>query len=151
MKPFLITLNLISGLILSRFTISKFAAWPESVAGFVDMAKPIGIDPTFFRIATGFIIGYAMIAMVTNGLVLFLKNRSEKLELLFTFNGLYAAGAMFGALASEFGLRSTAKWPLVYIAIGILTVAAANLFSGYARLSLAPKSATESTPASSPT
>ncbi len=133
MKPFLITFNLLSGLLLSRFTISKFAAWPESVAGFVDMAKPIGIDPTFFRITTGFIIGYAMIAMITNGLLLFLKQRSTKLELLFSFNGLYVAGAMVGALVSEFGLRSTAKWPLVYIAIGILVVAAVNLLSGYGR------------------
>lgn len=150
MKPFLITINLISGLILSRFTISKFAAWPQSVAGFVDMAKPIGIDPTVFRIATGFIIGYAMIALITNGFLVLLKKRSEKMELLFTFNGLYAAGAMLGALVSEFALRSTAKWPLVYIAIGILAVASVNLLSGFGRFSSAQQSTSQLDSAGSP-
>lgn len=150
MKLFLIALNLISGLVLSRFTISKFAAWPQSVAGFVDMAKPIGIDPTFFRIATGFIIGYAMIALVTNGVLLLLKTRSEKLRLLFTFNGFYAAGAMLGALVSEFALRSTAKWPLVDIAIGILIVAGVNLVSGYGRFSWVTQQASKTTPETLP-
>jgi len=134
MKPLLILLNSISGLVLVRFTISKFAAWPVSVAAFVDMAKPIGIDPTFFRITTGFIIGYASISLFTNALILLLKKEgNEKSRLLYTFNSLYAAGAMIGALFSEFLLRTNPKWPLVYIAAGIVVIAVVNLFSRYSK------------------
>jgi len=136
MKPLFIVLHLISGLVLTRFTISKFAAWPISVAAFVDMAKPLGIDPTFFRIATGFIIGYAAVSFFTNCLFLLLKKeQNEKAKLLYTFNSLYAIGAMTGALFAEFFLRSTPKWPLVYIAIGILVFAVVNLLSRYSRFS----------------
>ena len=132
MKPLLIVLNLISGLVLTRFTISKFAAWPVSVEAFVDMARPLGIDPTFFRIATGFVIGYAAISFFTNGLILLLKKeRNEKAKLIYTFNSLYAIGAMTGALFSEFLLRTAPKWPLVYIAIGIVALAVVNLLSRY--------------------
>lgn len=122
MKPLLIILNSISGLVLVRFTISKFAAWPVSVAAFADMAKPLGIDPTFFRIGTGFVIGYAAISFFANSLILLIKYQgNEKLKLLYTFNSLYATGAMTGALVSEFfyvrppsGLSSTSQpelWP----------------------------------------
>ena len=136
MKPLLIVLNSFSGLVLIRFTISKFAAWPISVAAFVDMAKPIGIDPTFFRIATGFVIGYAAISFFTNSLILLLKKEgNEKFKLLFTFNSLYATGAMIGALVSEFFLRSTPKWPLVYIATAIVVIAVVNLLSRYSKIS----------------
>lgn len=135
MKPLLTLLNSISGLVLVRFTVSKFAGWPVSVAAFVDMAKPPGIDPTFFRIATGFVIGYASISLFTNALVLlFRMEGNKKARLLFTFNSLYATGAMVGALFSEFYLRSNPKWPLVYIATAIVVVAAANLFSRYSKL-----------------
>ncbi|QDV23218.1 hypothetical protein [Aureliella helgolandensis] len=135
MKPLLIALNSISGLMLIRFTISKFAAWPVSVAAFVDMAKPLGIDPTFFRISTGFVIGYAAISFFTNSLILLLKQeRNEKFKLLFTFNSLYATGAMTGALFSEFFLRSNPKWLLVYIATGIVSVAVVNLLSRYSKI-----------------
>tara|TARA_R110002072_G_scaffold303069_1_gene492552 strand:- start:23223 stop:23687 length:465 start_codon:yes stop_codon:yes gene_type:complete len=135
MKPLLILLNSISGLVLVRFTVSKFAGWSVSVAAFVDMAKPLGIDPTFFRITTGFVIGYASISLFTNALILLLKMEdNEKSRLLFTFNSLYGTGAMAGALFSEFFLRSNPKWPLVYIATAIVVVAAANLFSRYSKL-----------------
>ncbi|MCR9117582.1 MAG: hypothetical protein NXI22_11610 [bacterium] len=135
MKPLLIVLNLMSGLVLVRFTVSKFAAWPISVAAFVDMAKPLGIDPTLFRIGTGFIIGYASLSLFTNCLILLLKkDRNEKFKLLYTFNSLYATGAMTGALFAEFFLRSNPKWPLVYIAIGIVVVAVVNLLSRYSKL-----------------
>ena len=136
MKPLLIVLNSISGLVLVRFTISKFAAWPVSVAGFVDMAKPLGLDPTFFRITTGFIIGYAALALFANSLILLLKKEgNEKSKLLFTFNSLYATGAMIGALFSEFLLRSNPKWPLVYIATAIVVIAVVNLLSRYSKVS----------------
>lgn len=135
MKPLLIALNSISGLILIRFTISKFAAWPVSVAAFVDMAKPIGIDPTLFRIGTGFIIGYASLSFFTNALILLLKKEgNEKIRLLYTFNSLYASGAMTGALFSEFFLRSAPKWPLVYIATGIVVIAIVNVLSRYSKV-----------------
>ncbi len=135
MRPLLIVLNLISGLVLTRFTISKFAAWPVSVAAFNDMAKPLGIDPTFFRIATGFVIGYAAISFFTNCLILLLKKEeTEKFKLLYTFNSLYAIGAMTGALLSEFFLRSSPKWPLVYIAIGIVVIAVVNALSRYSKI-----------------
>ncbi|WP_166831748.1 hypothetical protein [Thalassoroseus pseudoceratinae] len=128
MKPLLAVLNLLSGLILVRFTVSKFAAWPVSVAAFVEMAKPLGIDPTVFRIATGFVIGYAALSFFANSLILLLKKEGNgKCKLLYTFNSLYAIGAMTGALVSEFFLRSAPKWPLVYIAIGIVVIAATNL------------------------
>ncbi|TWT84607.1 hypothetical protein CA13_60870 [Planctomycetes bacterium CA13] len=136
MKPLLIVLNSISGLVLIRFTISKFAAWPVSVAAFVDMAKPLGIDPTFFRIATGFVIGYAAISFFANSLILLLKKEgNEKFKLLYTFNSLYATGAMMGALFSEFFLRTAPKWPLVYIATAIVTIAVVNLLSRYSNIS----------------
>ncbi len=135
MKPLLIALNSISGLILIRFTISKFAAWPVSVAGFVDMAKPLGIDPTLFRIGTGFVIGYAAISLFANSLILLLeKEGNEKFRSLFTFNSLYTTGAMIGALFSEFFLRSTPKWPLVYIATAIVVIAVLNLLSRYSKI-----------------
>lgn len=135
MKPLLILLNSLSGLVLVRFTISKFAAWPVSVAAFVDMAKPLGIDPTVFRIGTGFVIGYASISLFTNALILLLKKEgNEKCKLLFTFNSLYATGAMTGALFSEFFLRSTPKWPLVYIATAIVVIAVGNLLSRYSKV-----------------
>lgn len=137
MKPLLILLNSISGLVLVRFTISKFAAWPVSVAAFVDMAKPIGVDPTFFRITTGFIIGYASISFFTNALILLVKkDGNENSRLLYTFNSLYATGAMSGALCSEFFLRTNPKWPLVYIAAGIVVIAAVNLLSRYSKIPL---------------
>lgn len=136
MRPLLILLNSISGLVLIRFTVSKFAAWPISVAAFVDMAKPIGIDPTFFRISTGFVIGYAAISFFTNALILLLKKEgNEKFKLLYTFNSLYATGAMVGALFSEFLLRSIPKWPLVYIAAAIVVIAIVNVLSRYSKIS----------------
>lgn len=128
MKITLSVLNLLAGLILTRFTISKFAAWPISVAAFNDMAKPLGIDPTLFRIGTGFIIGYAAISFFVNcALLLLNKVEQRKPTILFAFNNVYAIGAMIGALFSEFFLRSEIKWMLVYIAIAVIAIATANL------------------------
>ncbi len=132
MKILLIMLNFLAGLILTRFTISKFAAWPVSVAAFEDMAKPLGIDPTFFRIGTGFVIGFAMLAFFVNCLILvFKKERHGFFLRLFAFNSLYGLGAMLGALFAEFFLRTEVKWMLVYYATGIIIVSLANLATHY--------------------
>ncbi|MDF3130577.1 hypothetical protein P0Y35_15320 [Kiritimatiellaeota bacterium B1221] len=129
-KTMLILLNVMTALILTRFTVSKFAAWPESVAGFVDMAKPLGIDPTFFRITTGFIIGFAVLFFLSNVLILIrMKNAQGGFIRWFTFNNLYALGAMTGALLAEFFLRSSVKWMLVYIALGVILVSILNLLT----------------------
>jgi len=128
MKKLLIILNLLSGLVLVRFTVSKFAAWPVSVAGFVDMAKPLGIDPTLFRVSTGFIIGFAALSLFLNTLVL-ARPRSKRADRLLAANVIYVVGAMGGALISEFFLRSEVKWPLVYIAVGIIAVSVANVLA----------------------
>ncbi|MBK1830706.1 hypothetical protein JIN77_08210 [Verrucomicrobiaceae bacterium R5-34] len=128
MKYLSILFNLLAGLILTRFTISKFAAWPVSVAAFEDMAKPLGIDPTMFRIGTGFIIGFATLAFFTNVVLIALRKQREGKGLLwFAANNLYAIGAMTGALLSEFFLRTEVKMPLVYIAIAVMVVAIVNL------------------------
>ncbi len=138
MKSLLIVLNLIAGLVLTRFTISKFAAWPVSVAGFVDMAKPLGIDPTIFRIGTGFIIGYAALSFFANGLILLAKKEEGHRYIIFiAFNIAYAIGAMIGALFAEFFLRSNVKWPLVYIAIGVIIISLVNLLAFYGKISQA--------------
>jgi len=124
-KILLIGANILAALILVRFTVSKFAAWPVSVAGFVDMAKPLGIDPTLFRISTGFIIGFAALSFFINVLLIALKKSETRLRLL-AFNIVYAIGAMTGALFSEFFLRSSVKWPLVAIAVAVIALSITN-------------------------
>ncbi|MGJ8672208.1 hypothetical protein [Rubritalea sp.] len=127
MKKILVPLNILAGLALVRFTVSKFAAWPISVAAFEDMAKPIGLDPTFFRISTGFVIGFASLSFFINAVLLLTnKIQTPPYRNLFCTNILYATGAMSGALLAEFFLRSHAAWPLVYIAISILIITAMN-------------------------
>ncbi|WP_435894119.1 hypothetical protein [Oceaniferula spumae] len=130
MKIILSLLNLLAGLVLVRFTISKFAAWPISVAAFEDMAKPLGIDPTMFRIGTGFIIGFAALFFFVNAILILRKclERNQCVR-LFTIANLYGIGAMVGALFSEFFLRTEVKWMLVYIAAAIICIALINLFS----------------------
>ncbi|WP_411827852.1 hypothetical protein [Luteolibacter sp. AS25] len=123
-------LNLLAGIILTRFTVSKFAAWPESVAGFEDMAGTIGLDPTLFRITSGFIIGIAALTFFTNFvIILFTRVKHKKVIGLFIVNALYAIGAMCGALISEFFLRSNPAQMLVVIAVGIIILALINLAS----------------------
>jgi hypothetical protein len=57
------------------------------------------------------------------------------LIVLNSISGLYATGAMTGALFSEFFLRSNPKWPLVYIATAIVVIAVVNLLSRYSKIS----------------
>ncbi len=135
MKYVSLLLNVLAGLILTRFTVSKFAAWPISVAAFEDMAKPLGIDPTMFRIGTGFIIGFAALSFFINAaLILWKKSAHDRGLLVFLTGNLYALGAMTGALFSEFFLRSVTKWPLVYIAVAIMVISVLNLLPHLGKL-----------------
>ena len=115
--------------VLVRFAVSKLFAWPISVAAFVEMAKPLGINPTFFRIFTGItltivIIGYA-ISLVLISRTKF-PQKKESLYLVKASN-LMGLTVMTGALFSEFLLRVSPKWPLVYIASAIVIFSALNL------------------------
>ncbi|MGJ8655197.1 MAG: hypothetical protein ACSHX6_02010 [Akkermansiaceae bacterium] len=137
MKYLLSLFNLLAGLILVRFTISKFAAWPISVAAFEEMAKPLGIDPTLFRISTGFVIGFASLAFLVNAILILSKSLDKgKYLRLFTLTNLYSLGAMTGALFSEFFLRTEPKMMLVYIALAVIAVAATNLSTRYKQISV---------------
>ena len=128
-------LNLLAGLILTRFTVSKFAAWPESVAGFEEMAGTIGVDPTLFRLTSGVIIGLAALSFFINfAIILFVKEKQKGTILLFIINALWALGAMFGALVSEFFLRSQPAMMLVFIAIAVIILTIANLASYRAKV-----------------
>ncbi|WFB35266.1 hypothetical protein P3T73_13965 [Kiritimatiellota bacterium B12222] len=94
------------------------------------MAKPLGIDPTFFRITTGFIIGFAMISFLCNCyIILKMKYAQTGMIRLFTFTNVYALGAMTGALLAEFFLRTDVKWMLVYIALAVIFTASLNLIT----------------------
>ena len=123
--------TLLSGLLLVRFVISKFFAWPVSVQAFIEMAKPIGIDPTFLRLFTGVIIFIACVGFLINFYLLIrAKVKTQSKELLYTiFFYLYGIGAMTGALAAEFFLRDQPKIPLVIIASFILITSIINLLN----------------------
>lgn len=130
MKAFLFITNLLMGLVLSRFAISKLAGWEISVKAFVEMAKPLGIDPTLFRISTGFLIlaittGYLATALFT-GLL-------GKVDIKIPYTSFSQASnllgllTMVGALIAEFSLRVEPKWLLVYIAVGVILLSTINL------------------------
>jgi len=70
-------------------------------------------------------------------IILLRKEDYSKYLLLFTFNNLYSTGAMLGALLSEFFLRSSVKWLLVYIAIGIVFITMLNLVTSYRKVTQA--------------
>ncbi|WP_122893177.1 spermidine synthase family protein [Arcobacter peruensis] len=121
--------TLLSGLLLIRFVLSKFFAWPVSVQAFIEMAKPIGIDPTFFRLFTGVIIMIACLGfLISFYLLIRNKVRTQSKELIYTvFFYLYGIGAMIGALLAEFILRDEPKLPLVIIALFIVITSIINL------------------------
>ena len=121
--------TLLSGLLLIRFVISKFLAWPVSVQAFIEMAKPIGIDPTFFRLSTGVIIGIACLGFLISFYLLIRgKVKTQSKELIYTvFFYAYGIGAMTGALLAEFVLRDEPKIPLVLIALFIVITSIINL------------------------
>lgn len=129
MNIFMKITTLLSGLLLVRFVISKFFAWPISVQAFIQMAKPIGIDPTFFRLFTGVIILIACVGFLIS-FYLLIRNRvkAQSKELIYTaFFYLYGIGAMIGALVAEFLLRDEPKLPLVIIALFIVITSMINL------------------------
>jgi hypothetical protein len=129
MSIFVKTTTLLSALLLIRFVISKFLAWPISVQAFIEMAKPIGIDPTFFRLFTGVIIGIACLGFLISFYLLIRgKVKTASKELIYTvFFYSYGIGAMTGALLAEFFLRDEPKMPLVIIALFIVITSIINL------------------------
>ncbi|PKN54926.1 MAG: hypothetical protein CVU56_24020 [Deltaproteobacteria bacterium HGW-Deltaproteobacteria-14] len=130
MKKLFIFTHLFSGAILIRFALSKLFAWPISVEAFVEMAQPLGIDPTFFRVFTGVVIATVVVGYFSS---LYLVLRDKHLEgggaLTFVkLSNLLGVGVMSGALLSEFFLRTAPKVPLVLIASAIVVFSAFNLF-----------------------
>ena len=129
MNIFVKITTLLSGLLLVRFVISKFFAWPISVQAFIEMAKPMGIDPTFFRLFTGVIILIACVGFFIS-FYLLVRNlvKAQSKELIYTaFFYIYGIGAMTGALLAEFLLRDEPKIPLVIIALFIIITSIINL------------------------
>ncbi len=132
-KTTVFTTSLLMGLILSRFAISKLTGWEISVKAFIEMAEPLGIDPTFFRISTGILIAIIVMAYFT---IAFLTLFTDKVRLpnnFSYFNIAFFANTlglltMVGALLAEFYLRVQPKWMLVYIAVGVIIFSAINLF-----------------------
>jgi hypothetical protein len=128
MNNFLKVTQFLNGLLLIRFSISKLFAWPISVKAFVEMAKPLGVDPTFFRIFTGIIISTVCISYFTGFYLLIVSKYNEKKNHFnfILFSNILGTGVMIGALASEFLLRTEPKWPLVIIAGFIVVTSILN-------------------------
>lgn len=130
MKKYLFTTNLIMGLVLSRFAISKLAAWEISVKAFIEMAKPLGIDATFFRLSTGILISIVVIGYLLTAFFSLKKNKTL-FNISFakwaTLTNLFGLLTMTGALVAENVLRVEPKMLLVYIAIGIIVLSAINI------------------------
>ncbi|MDV7186541.1 hypothetical protein R3X25_04545 [Lutibacter sp. TH_r2] len=125
--------NALMGIILSRFAISKLAGWEISVNAFIEMAKPIGIDPTFFRVFTGIIISAVVIGYLATAIFSLVKNNTiTKYNIPFskwaTITNLFGLLTMVGALIAEFSLRIQPKWLLVYIALGVILFSVLNIF-----------------------
>ncbi len=127
----LFTTNLAMGLVLSRFVISKLTGWEISVNAFIEMAKPLGIDPTFFRISTGIVLLFVVLGYFTTALYTLLKDKFAlkvpypQLGKLVNLGGLLT---MVGALLAEYFLRIEPKWLLVYIAISVILLSTINLY-----------------------
>ena len=131
MNKVLFITNLLMGMILSRFAISKLTGWDISVKAFIEMAKPLGIDPTFFRIFTGIIISAIVIGYLSTAIYSLYKN-GARFKIPFTnwaiIANLFGLLTMIGALIAEFSLRVQPKWLLVYIALGVILFSALNIF-----------------------
>ena len=123
--------NLLMGAILSRFAISKLTGWEISVKAFIEMAKPLGVDPTFFRISTGILISAVVIGYLSTAIFSVFKNKSD-FKISFAnwaiSANLFGLLTMVGALIAEFSLRVQPKWLLVYIALGVVLFSAINIF-----------------------
>lgn len=131
-KTIVFITSLLMGLVLSRFAISKLTAWEISVKAFIEMAKPLGIDPTFFRVSTGVLILILFISYLVVAVLTLVKNKIkfpakfDYYNLAFSTNFLGIL-TMAGALLAEFFLRVQPKWLLVYIALGVILFSAINL------------------------
>ena len=125
--------SLLMGIILSRFAISKLAGWEISVQAFIEMANPLGINPTFFRVFSGGLILIVFLSYLVSAFYTFFQYKVSlpskldyfKFSILTNLLGIFT---MTGALLSEFYLRIQPKWPLVYIAIGIIIFSIINLW-----------------------
>lgn len=118
--------------ILSRFAISKLAGWDISVQAFIEMAKPLGINPTLFRISTGILITIVVIGYLTTAIFSLLdkaykNNTTVPFTKWVTYTNILGLLTMVGALIAEFSLRVQPKWVLVFIAIGIVLLSTFNL------------------------
>jgi hypothetical protein len=140
MNKFMKITNLLSGILLIRFSLSKLFAWPISVKAFIEMAKPIGIDPTFFRLFTGVVITTICLGYFYSFYLLFRnKVQPNTKEVTYSmFFNFIGAGVMIGALTAEFLLRVEPKWPLVFIALFIVITSVIN-FSNLKKIQPKPK------------
>ncbi|MGQ1948792.1 hypothetical protein ACT3CD_17000 [Geofilum sp. OHC36d9] len=132
MNKILFVTNLLMGSVLSRFAISKLTGWEISVKAFIEMAEPLGIDPTFFRVSTGVFISVAVLGYLATAIFSLTKNKPSIFNIPFTkwatLTNLFGLLTMLGALTAEFSLRVNPKWMLVYIAIGIVVLSTTNIF-----------------------
>jgi len=129
MKLFMNVTLFLNGLLLIRFVVSKFMAWPVSVQAFIEMAQPIGLDPTMFRLTTGVIILITCLGYFFNFYLSIAGKVKENTKALIysVFFNCYGIGVMIGALSAEFLLRDHAKVPLVIIALFILITSIINI------------------------
>lgn len=91
------------------------------VEQFIEMAKPIGVDPTFFRMSTGVLLLIIAVLYILSALGVIFKSKKPN-PLVY----LLGIGIMLGALLSEFLLRTEPKWMLVVIALFITTFSTIN-------------------------
>ncbi len=124
--------SLLMGLVLSRFAISKLAGWEISVKAFIEMAKPLGIDPTFFRVFTGIIIAAVVIGYFSTAFFSLISKTSvvnSKIPFAgwVVFTNIFGLFVMSGALVAEFSLRVQPKLLLVYIAVAIIIFSIINI------------------------
>ncbi len=131
MNNFMRVTNFLSGLLLIRFSLSKLFSWPISVKAFIEMAKPIGVDPTIFRYFTGVVITVVCLGYFYSFYLLMTRRaQANSKEVIYcAFFNLLGIGVMTGALASEFLLRLEPKWPLVFIALFITISSILNLYT----------------------
>jgi len=136
--------SFLMALVLSRFAISKLTGWEISVKAFIEMAEPLGINPTFFRVATGILISFLVIFYTISFAYTFIQHKFPRFSSVnyFTFStvaNLLGIGTMIGALLAEYFLRVQPKMLLVYIAIAVIIFSTINtlILAHYIRSSLA--------------
>ncbi len=125
--------SFLSGAVLIRFSLSKLFAWPISVKAFIEMAAPLGIDPTFFRLSTGVLITTICLGYFLNFFLLVTKKSDQYAKVILGSN-LLGVGVMIGALGAEFFLRVTPKMPLVFIASFIIITSLVQITHFYPQL-----------------